>query len=70
LDCFFVTSSRIFGVQQTYYKYLVIFIVPYAIILLTILGWIIYFKFRHQKINWDKVITTIVVLIFTFQPMY
>jgi len=73
LDCFFEMAKKIFGADIIFLKALFTSALPLFYIILGLLFWVIYFKFRKRPIfgNKDflnKIITTVVIICFDQQP--
>jgi len=73
VDCLFALGEDAVSVRTVFLKALIIAVSPFVFIMLAVLFWVIYFKIRRiailkNKEFGNKVITTIVVILFNMQP--
>ena len=70
VDCFIRLTLNNSPIQNTYIRLLVVFASPYIISCLVWIFWVIYYQFKKEgKQNLrNKIITTLVIIIYTLQP--
>ena len=73
IDCFFALGEGTAVVRTVFLKALMVAISPFLFIMIAILFWVVYFKIKRKAILknkefGNKVITTLIVILFNMQP--